>query len=873
MSDPSPAVRDFHHPFNPYGIQLDFMNAVYDCIENGQVGIFESPTGGEEPKWVLDHKKRERIAVAMREKQAREVRLAKVRAKELRQRQRLENGESCQKKTKIDHGITMGDVADEEASYVLDDYVSEEELVDRLTKDARLKSGISTTSFNMLDKLGMIVKPLDEGDDPQMTDNVKIFYCSRTHSQLTQFANEVRRVRIPSTLETVENNEKGHLAATPAIEEVKYLPLGSRKNLCINPLVKKLGTTASINERCLQLQQPSTPQNQRCEFLPKKANESLVHSFRDHILTTVYDIEDLGGLGRKIGICPYYASRASIKPSQVSMTELLCCVGPGAFYVPSNIKGHTLIDQQLITLPYPMLLQESARDALSISLKGHVVIIDEAHNLMDAISNLHSVTVSLSQFEQSRVQLSAYLQKFRNRLKGKNRIYVTQVARLIAALATYLRDKSAGCKPTDELVNINELMVGKGLDQINLYKLSHYLQESKLARKVDGYHIHVERVSESAPDRRKAAAPVLSHIQNFLATLTNPTKEGRFFFSSMVGDEVTLRYMLLDPTHSFRAIVRDARAVVLAGGTMSPVSGISTRTKIKLIPVQMEDYTRHLFTYLNPNRLKILSCGHVIPDENLLAWPITTGPNGLGFDFTYQGRNSLAMIDELGVCIIKLSRVIPHGLVVFFPSYGYLEQVCSRWKLADVNQASLWTELSIQKAVFRESKEVLSAEDTLRDYSNAISAGRGGLLLSVVGGKMSEGINFSDNLGRGIVVVGLPFPNIQSAEWKAKLEYIESTALSRGGDAAECKLVSRDFYENACMRAVNQSIGRAIRHQRDYATIIMLDRRYSTVRIQGKLPGWIKKSLAKDADKKPFKEILDSITGFFTAKQAGESIL
>lgn len=35
----------FHHPYQPYDIQLDFMKALYDCIEQGKVGIFESPTG------------------------------------------------------------------------------------------------------------------------------------------------------------------------------------------------------------------------------------------------------------------------------------------------------------------------------------------------------------------------------------------------------------------------------------------------------------------------------------------------------------------------------------------------------------------------------------------------------------------------------------------------------------------------------------------------------------------------------------------------------------------------------------------------------------------------------------------------------------
>lgn len=37
--------NNFNHPYHPYGIQKDFMLALYDCIEEGNVGIFESPTG------------------------------------------------------------------------------------------------------------------------------------------------------------------------------------------------------------------------------------------------------------------------------------------------------------------------------------------------------------------------------------------------------------------------------------------------------------------------------------------------------------------------------------------------------------------------------------------------------------------------------------------------------------------------------------------------------------------------------------------------------------------------------------------------------------------------------------------------------------
>lgn len=194
---------------------------------------------------------------------------------------------------------------------------------------------------------------------------------------------------------------------------------------------------------------------------------------------------------------------------------------------------------------------------------------------MDAIAGMYSSTVTSSQLKLARLQLMIYLQKFRNRLKGKNRVYVTQTVRLIDSIIAFL-DGLSSSKPAEEaLVSVSDLMAGNGIDQINLYKLAQYLQESKLARKVDGYIEHVEdqrntRQSNGASKTR--STPVLMHIQSFLLTLMNPSEEGRFFRSSTPArDDVELRYLLLDPTYHFKEIVDEARAVVLAGGTMSPV--------------------------------------------------------------------------------------------------------------------------------------------------------------------------------------------------------------------------------------------------------------------------------------------------------------
>lgn len=47
-----------------------------------------------------------------------------------------------------------------------------------------------------------------------------------------------------------------------------------------------------------------------------------------------------------------------------------------------------------------MLLHAATRQAAGIRLQGQVVIIDEAHNLIDTITNIHSTEVNGSQVGQ-----------------------------------------------------------------------------------------------------------------------------------------------------------------------------------------------------------------------------------------------------------------------------------------------------------------------------------------------------------------------------------------------------------------------------------------------------------------------------------------
>ena len=106
----------------------------------------------------------------------------------------------------------------------------------------------------------------------------------------------------------------------------------------------------------------------------------------------------------------------------------------------------------------------------------------------------------------------------------------------------------------------------------------------------------------------------------------------------------------------------------------------------------------------------------------------------------------------------------------------------------------------------------------------------------------------------------MPYPNIKSPELQEKIEYLNTNFKPD----FEGRKAGQVHYENLCMKAVNQSIGRAIRHRGDYATILLLDKRYGRSSTVSKLPQWIGKSLIK-ADK--YGPAVASISKFFSEKK------
>jgi Fanconi anemia group J protein len=75
---------------------------------------------------------------------------------------------------------------------------------------------------------------------------------------------------------------------------------------------------------------------------------------------------------------------------------------------------------------------------------------------------------------------------------------------------------------------------------------------------------------------------------------------------------------------------------------------------------------------------------------------------------------------------------------------------------------------------------------------------------------------------RGVIILGIPFPQITDLKIILKKEYNDERH-SAGFNV----LPGNEWYSLQAFRAVNQALGRCIRHINDYGVIVLLDSRYS----------------------------------------------
>lgn len=210
---------DFHHPFSPYDVQLEFMKAAYDVLERGggQVGILESPTGtGKslslicasmtwlrdfkrrafeastqidpndaegEPDWIIEQMLRRKRNELVAKWEEREARLEAIRRKE---RATEERGS---KRRRVDRpDTTAGSKADdeEEAEFMIDDWKEGDSgAAARSSDEQDGLDGLSKETRALMQKIGMGgAQKLDADDDEPAEEEVKVIFCPTNTNSL-----------------------------------------------------------------------------------------------------------------------------------------------------------------------------------------------------------------------------------------------------------------------------------------------------------------------------------------------------------------------------------------------------------------------------------------------------------------------------------------------------------------------------------------------------------------------------------------------------------------------------------------------------------------------------------------------------------------
>lgn len=118
-----------------------------------------------------------------------------------------------------------------------------------------------------------------------------------------------------------------------------------------------------------------------------------------------------------------------------------------------------------------------------------------------------------------------------------------------------------------------------------------------------------------------------------------------------------------------------------------------------------------LFPDVPRDRISTLSCAHVIPKTNLLTQVVSLGPRKREFELKFANRDDEGLVsyptmwlsrhradvpqlNELGAVIQSVVGLVPDGVVVFLPSYAFLDKVKKLW-----TQSGLLAKLDDKKQV------------------------------------------------------------------------------------------------------------------------------------------------------------------------------
>lgn len=256
------------------------------------------------------------------------------------------------------------------------------------------------------------------------------------------------------------------------------------------------------------------------------------------------------------------------------------------------------------------------------------------------------------------------------------------------------------------------------------------------------------------------------------------------------------------------------------------------------------------------------SLPHVIDVKKQVFVGSISGYKGVQLKLTYAQYKQPRVVDAIGEFLLDQLRVVPNGALVFFSSFYLIHQMIDRW-----SETGLLDKMNSVKRVFVEEQgeNKQSLKNMMKAYESHVQ--KGAVMLAVFRGKVSEGIDFKDEKCRAVFVVGVPFPSIADFKVTVKRNFYddvnagrESPHVAEARDVPALQLCSgQEWYTKQGYRAVNQAIGRCIRHVRDFGAVIFIDERYGEDKTLASLSKWLRER----CHKYPAQEVAGKLAAFF----------
>ncbi|KAG7164976.1 regulator of telomere elongation helicase 1-like [Homarus americanus] len=627
----------------------------------------------------------------------------------------------------------------------------------------------------------------------------KIIYSSRTHSQLSQAISELKRT---------------------SYSHLRVAILGSRGQMCVHPEVSKEVNNSTKVHMCQMRVKAKT-----CYFHNQVDAKKDEPELRQGIL----DLEDLVKFGKKKSFCPYYMAR--------------------------DLKQ----DADIIFMPYNYLLDPKSRKAHAIELQGNIIIFDEAHNVEKMCEEAASLQIRSTDIALCIDEVTQVMKKFQDISEGSDiaandsqglpedfnpddlytlkalflelekaidaiqlpadgsgstfpgsymfellekaditpykKIIILEILdKLIQYLTTNsaspFQRKGAGLQKFSELLQIVFSKDKFSLEHMEFvkqcYKASCYIFMS--------VHINIEEQRKKPGGRE----------EGWGAPKSNP-------INSKVGRVIS--YWCFNPGFAMKDLSEmGVKSIILTSGTLSPIDSFTSELQVPF-PIQLE----------NP---------HIIKRHQVWVGIVSKGPDGFSLNSSFRNRSDPRYIASLGQTILNFSRVIPGGLLVFFPSYSIMRFCRDEWQ-----NSGIWSKISIGKPIFVEPQTKEEFNSAMEEFYIKINDPtlKGACFMAVCRGKVSEGLDFADRNGRAVIVTGLPYPPFKDPRVVLKQKYLEEIRT-------KCKqgLTGYAWYQLEASRAVNQAIGRVIRHKDDFGAIILCDNRFSGPDFKAQLSSWVR---------------------------------